>query len=258
MKTHDIDQQQKIGSTPDLRKWRTELPNMLDDSNLTPFEFRLLVHYYRRGNCWEGVRSTAKACNMSIGMVVKAREGLNDKGWIIIKGQTDFGTLDITPVNKWQENFQMYSKCSCGEQGCSCGEQGCSCGELKNQPIKNDDDDEGLTHRTKTLATLYEENIGAITPLMADILRNATIDYPIETWYQPAFAIAVKNNARSWNYVDAILDSWKRNGFGWKPERKNGRKNGKSREPEPKRLSTEEIDRLCELAKEQMVPNANV
>lgn len=70
----------------------------------------------------------------------------------------------------------------------------------------------------KILTHLYETTIGAITPLMADLLRNAAIDFPAE-WFEPAFEVAVKNNARRWIYIESILDGWKRNGFGWKPER---------------------------------------
>ena len=97
------------------------------------------------------------------------------------------------------------------------------------------EDEEEIARRTKILTTLYEQNIGAITPLLADIIRNATIDYPQESWYQPAFEIAIKNNVRKWEYIDAILDGWKRNYFGWKPERKNGngRKNGKTPATKP-------------------------
>lgn len=94
--------------------------------------------------------------------------------------------------------------------------------------------DDDIEQRTAKLATLYQDNIGVITPLMADILRNAAIDFPVVSWYEPAFAIAVGNNARSWNYVDAILQGWKQNGFGWKPNgtgKNHG--NGKSAKDSP-------------------------
>jgi DnaD/phage-associated family protein len=92
-----------------------------------------------------------------------------------------------------------------------------------------------IAERTALLSKLYSENIGAITPLMADLIRNMTIDYPDPSWYQPAFEIAVKNNARNLNYVDAVLGGWKKHYFGWKPERtkSNSRNGRKSETPTP-------------------------
>lgn len=64
---------------------------------------------------------------------------------------------------------------------------------------------------------LYEENIGALTPLIADMLREAEREYP-QPWFAEAFEIAVARNARSWKYIEAILRRWKDKG---KDERKN-------------------------------------
>jgi DnaD/phage-associated family protein len=58
---------------------------------------------------------------------------------------------------------------------------------------------------------LYEENIGPLTPLMADALRDAEQTYP-EDWIAEAMAEAVKRNKRNWKYVEAILKRWKEEG----------------------------------------------
>lgn len=65
--------------------------------------------------------------------------------------------------------------------------------------------------------TLYEQNIGALTPLIADMLREAEKEYP-SAWFEEAFGIAVARNARNWKYVEAVLKRWKEKG---KDERKN-------------------------------------
>jgi DNA replication protein len=65
--------------------------------------------------------------------------------------------------------------------------------------------------------TLYEQNIGALTPLIADMLREAEKEYP-GAWFEEAFEIAVAGNVRNWRYVAAILRRWKEKG---KDERKN-------------------------------------
>lgn len=54
---------------------------------------------------------------------------------------------------------------------------------------------------------LYEENIGPLTPLIADMLRDAEQTYRPE-WIEDAIRIAVEKNARNWKYIEAILKSW--------------------------------------------------
>jgi DNA replication protein len=61
--------------------------------------------------------------------------------------------------------------------------------------------------------TLYEQNIGMLTPMMAEILRDAEKEYPAG-WIGEAMRIAVEHNARSWKYVAAILERWKQEGKG--------------------------------------------
>lgn len=59
---------------------------------------------------------------------------------------------------------------------------------------------------------LYEENIGPITPMIADILQEAESLFP-QAAIQFAFEEAVKRNARNWKYIDAILRKWQEKGF---------------------------------------------
>jgi DNA replication protein len=61
--------------------------------------------------------------------------------------------------------------------------------------------------------TLYEQNIGLLTPLIADELRQAEEDYPVE-WIEEAFREAVSLNKRSWKYIRAILERWRAEGRG--------------------------------------------
>ena len=58
---------------------------------------------------------------------------------------------------------------------------------------------------------LYEENIGPLTPLIADALTEAEGSYP-EKWIEDAFRIAVEKNNRNWRYIAAILERWKQKG----------------------------------------------
>ena len=61
--------------------------------------------------------------------------------------------------------------------------------------------------------TLYEDNIGTLTPLIADELREAEQAYRAD-WIEDAFREAVLLNKRSWRYIRAILDRWLTEGRG--------------------------------------------
>jgi DnaD/phage-associated family protein len=58
---------------------------------------------------------------------------------------------------------------------------------------------------------LYEENIGPLTPLIAETLRDAETEYPVQ-WIADAIRVAVENNAAHWNFVRAVLQRWKKEG----------------------------------------------
>jgi len=70
---------------------------------------------------------------------------------------------------------------------------------------------------------LYEENIGPLTPLIADALRDAEKTYS-EAWLTDAIELAVKNNKRNWKYCEAILKRWKEEGRGEKQNRSDTEK----------------------------------
>lgn len=58
---------------------------------------------------------------------------------------------------------------------------------------------------------LYEQNIGALTPLIAEELQLVEREYPPEVIAE-AFRLAVVNNKRAWAYVRRILANWAREG----------------------------------------------
>ena len=58
---------------------------------------------------------------------------------------------------------------------------------------------------------LYEENISPLTPMIADMLKDAEETYSDE-WIAEAIEIAVTRNVRNWKYVEAILKRWKEKG----------------------------------------------
>lgn len=58
---------------------------------------------------------------------------------------------------------------------------------------------------------LYQENIGPLTPIIADALRSAENTYS-KSWIEDAIQIAVENNVRRWRYIESILNRWQKEG----------------------------------------------
>lgn len=68
------------------------------------------------------------------------------------------------------------------------------------------------------LIGLYEQNIGLVTPMLVDELREAEERYPRE-WIEEAMREAVRANARSWRYIRKVLERWAANGRQDAPDR---------------------------------------
>jgi len=60
---------------------------------------------------------------------------------------------------------------------------------------------------TINIFALYEQNIGMITPMIAEELKEAEKIYPPQ-WIEEAFKEAVTLNKRSWRYIARILERW--------------------------------------------------
>lgn len=189
----------EIEDDSDLRKYRIELPNLYDDSDLDPFEIRLLVHYKRVGTCTESTRTTATICKMSTGQVSAKRKSLYQKKFIHLQkvpiSPKEF-SYKITVLDRWLENFTKYSKRSPHERYRSPH-------ETKNTTTRGE--------VSRNIFTHYESNIGVLTPMIADCLKDAEKEYPA-AWIIEAIALAVTNNKRNWRYCETILKRWKESG----------------------------------------------
>ena len=58
---------------------------------------------------------------------------------------------------------------------------------------------------------LYEANIGMLSPIIAEELKEAEALYPM-VWIEKAFREAANNNVHNWRYIKRILESWEREG----------------------------------------------
>lgn len=59
--------------------------------------------------------------------------------------------------------------------------------------------------------TLYEQNIGALTPMISEELRDMAETYPAQ-WIEDAIRVAVKNNVRRLKYILAVLERMRSEG----------------------------------------------
>lgn len=64
-----------------------------------------------------------------------------------------------------------------------------------------------------SLVQLYEQNIGLVTPMLLEELREAEERFPW-VWIEDAMREAVRANARSWRYIRKVLERWASNGRG--------------------------------------------
>ena len=84
-------------------------------------------------------------------------------------------------------------------------------GSLKIAQVEIRKVEEPAQVQPSDIYNLYEQNIGMLTPILAEELQEAEHRYPAE-WIQEAFREAVRANVRSWKYIHSILKRWEREG----------------------------------------------
>lgn len=79
--------------------------------------------------------------------------------------------------------------------------------EIKETIKETNEDDDAL----RKISRAYESEIGMLTPMIADELREASTTYPVQ-WIMDAIRESATQNKRGWKYVLAILTRWKAQG----------------------------------------------
>ena len=158
------------------------------------------VHYFR----WEDL-TTDPALMQMIGDeddLKSALEALVELG-VIIPAQID-----------WMAEVYYFINSPQGRAAVSAIENG------KWQDLQKGRQPVHLVDETPNIFKLYEENIGVITPMMAEILKDDEATYPA-WWIKEAIQIAVARNVRTWNYVQGILKRWHKEGYGNEQNRRD-------------------------------------
>lgn len=83
--------------------------------------------------------------------------------------------------------------------------------EKEKLPLRSTTREAMSTPSRPNIFTLYEQNIGVLTPMIAEELKDAEKEYSAE-WFEEAFKIAVEQNVRKWSYVQKILERWQAEG----------------------------------------------
>ncbi len=80
-------------------------------------------------------------------------------------------------------------------------------GELKLGELVRSEPCRAGEEQRPNIFTLYEQNIGMLSPIIAEELKEAESTYPA-SWIRDAFREAVDLNKRNWRYIARILDRW--------------------------------------------------
>ncbi len=73
--------------------------------------------------------------------------------------------------------------------------------------LENPDQIPAENHLKSNIFALYEENVGILTPIMVESLKDAENSYPWP-WIEEAFQLAIGRNIRNWLYISRILERW--------------------------------------------------
>jgi hypothetical protein len=184
-------------------------------------------------NSFNSIDTLAQKTSLKRRSVPRVIRAMEANGYCKYRGLSVYGTsnysINLKKLGYAPERRSKVGRPKTSDSGSKTSDSGSKTSDSESpessltHPVTNKqlDTAEMISKRTATLTKLYWDNIGAPAPLMADLLRNAAIDYKNEEWYQPAFEAAVKSNARHWNFVEAVLKGWTEHEFGWRPERKS-------------------------------------
>jgi DNA replication protein len=90
--------------------------------------------------------------------------------------------------------------------------------------------DEPMAAPAPDIFRLYEDNIGGLTPIIAEQLTVAEAEYPAD-WISDAIREAADLNKRNWRYIQRILENWQSEG------KSHGKPGGRVQEGDPDRFT---------------------
>jgi len=190
------------------RKYWIQLPNMIDDSNLDVYEFRLYAHYKRvagdNGKCWQSKAAVATLCGMSAGKASQATRSLETRGLITIeevasgRGQP-YHIIRIVDI--WPRNMALYAQGSQGKAISSPGElidsqddAISSPGEIKNNPLRKTGK-KNEKETTDFLSQTKKSDRERIRDILVDVLADGEMpgtDYLLRPFADAVDALVIE------------------------------------------------------------------
>ena len=186
----------------------TQVPNDYFDlvMEMTEAEIKIIsvlirqTFGYHRDEIKMSVRELANATNMSTSSVWVGAEKLEARGLIerSVSNNTTatIWTVVISDTKLYRQIVKTVSNDS---------------EENEPLPLKRKKEKKEEDVDFSTLARAYSSEIGLLTPMIADELREAITAYPMQ-WTLDAIHEAAIQNKRGWKYILAILTRWKAQG----------------------------------------------
>lgn len=197
----------------------SQIPNLVDEMNLSPFAYRLYGHFRRvageKGKCWQSTTTLAKSCRMSSGKVSDAKQELAETYPPLIrieKRQADGKMYDeVSLTDIWQLNHKHFTGETVhhmnGHNVRSPHERDRSPHERKNNPIKNNTGE----RKEKRKTTKKGDGVDAmlLTPeAQAEMIRITDILHTFERDLKRSDDLAGNETWRSFakNFVIPQMD----------------------------------------------------
>ena len=174
-----------------------------------------------------GLRTIAKACNLSINTVTSMIKELEQHQLLSVDREGNkyniYEIPEYVSVNSRgvSKNDTVEQSVSIENQSVSKKSQSVSTGKgLTREPELNHINEEGK--KTQNVFKLFEQEIGVLTPMIAQSLGDDEDEHG-PAWVCEAIKIASQRGARNYKYISAILKRWKVDGYGV-DMKKNGNK----------------------------------
>lgn len=108
--------QYEIRDNGDLKRYFIQIPNIIDDMNLSVYAFRLYCHLKRvagdGGECYQSTDTLAKSCGVGKGTISRAKKELEQAKLITVRSEPCPGGfshhIEINDI--WSENIEAYQR----------------------------------------------------------------------------------------------------------------------------------------------------
>ncbi len=103
----------EVHDAGDLRKYRTEIPNLIFEMGLSPYALTLYIHLKRtagqNGKCWKSVRTLASETGVSKSEIARTRKELEERELITVEQPKDPRKPSVVSiVDIWEMNFDHF------------------------------------------------------------------------------------------------------------------------------------------------------